>query len=350
LTADPTGNCDCSAAGVDCGPAGNEPIGNWDVSAVTDFVYLFVDRDEFNADISAWNTASAVSMRNMFSEARAFNQPIGNWDVSQVSSMSYMFYNAKSFNQPLNDWDTSSNRNLYLTFGGAESFDQDLDNWVVDAVTDMDRLFTGATMFNGDITTWNPASTVYVSFMFAGCLYFDQDITHWRHKAMYEYVAEPGDLNRESRTVVFYEPYITAGTFYNATAWMAKFERIPGTERMYYGYNDELGELVPSSDYDYSSLLFDGDYMFASDWRFNGPSELWRLKAAEEHEHAEEPLLGTITYNGQEVPEWFLAFASFIFALFILVVVFAGVKSLFCSRPKVAQYAAAPPAQVVYRA
>ena len=45
----------------------NQPIGEWDVSGVTDMYRIFYD-----------NTA--------------FNQPIGNWDVSGIIDMSYMFY------------------------------------------------------------------------------------------------------------------------------------------------------------------------------------------------------------------------------------------------------------------
>ena len=44
----------------------------------------------------------------MFCDANAFNQPIGNWDVSKVSDMSYMFCSAKAFNQPIGNWDVSN--------------------------------------------------------------------------------------------------------------------------------------------------------------------------------------------------------------------------------------------------
>ena len=40
--------------------------------------------------------------------AISFNQPIGNWDVSSVTDMSSMFYNASSFDQPLGNWNVSN--------------------------------------------------------------------------------------------------------------------------------------------------------------------------------------------------------------------------------------------------
>ena len=45
----------------------------------------------------------------MFQFAYEFNQPIGDWDVSNVSNMSYMFYGAKKFNKNINNWNISNN-------------------------------------------------------------------------------------------------------------------------------------------------------------------------------------------------------------------------------------------------
>ena len=55
------------------GPA-NEPISDWDVSSVTDMSYLFKDCENFNQDISKWET-SQVTTFNV--SARVYKQGYG---------------------------------------------------------------------------------------------------------------------------------------------------------------------------------------------------------------------------------------------------------------------------------
>ena len=40
----------------------------------------------------------------MFRENTAFNQPIGDWNVSNVTNMTWMFLDATSYNQNLSSW------------------------------------------------------------------------------------------------------------------------------------------------------------------------------------------------------------------------------------------------------
>ena len=47
-------------------------------------------------------------MSNMFNTSESFNQPIGKWDVSKVTDMMFMFLSAHRFNQPIGDWDVSN--------------------------------------------------------------------------------------------------------------------------------------------------------------------------------------------------------------------------------------------------
>ena len=67
----------------------------------------------------------------MFYDAYSFNQPLNDWNTSAVKKMSYMFMYAPSFNQPLslNNWDISAVENMKNIFYGANNFDIDLLEW-----------------------------------------------------------------------------------------------------------------------------------------------------------------------------------------------------------------------------
>jgi hypothetical protein len=65
----------------------------------------------------------------MFSGAEVFNQSLNDWDVSNVTDMIYMFSSATSFNQSLNDWDISNVEEFGCMFEEASSFNQSLVNW-----------------------------------------------------------------------------------------------------------------------------------------------------------------------------------------------------------------------------
>ena len=48
----------------------------------------------------------------MFRTARKFNQPIGDWDVSNVTNMWEMFEYAEVFNHDISQWDVSNVRTV----------------------------------------------------------------------------------------------------------------------------------------------------------------------------------------------------------------------------------------------
>jgi surface protein len=62
----------------------NQPIGDWDVSNVTDMNSMFQDAIAFNQDISSWDVSNVTDMTRMFRSAYAFNQDISNWSVANV--------------------------------------------------------------------------------------------------------------------------------------------------------------------------------------------------------------------------------------------------------------------------
>ena len=124
-------------------------ISTWDTSQVTDFSYIFSEKQEFNEDISHWDVSSATTMHSMFTRAAAFDQDINSWMVDRVTDMSDMFSNAYAFNQPLNPppnggWNVSNVTNMEKMFFIASSFNQNLSNWDTRSLGTTTNMYTGS--------------------------------------------------------------------------------------------------------------------------------------------------------------------------------------------------------------
>ncbi|MEQ8361525.1 MAG: BspA family leucine-rich repeat surface protein [Cyclobacteriaceae bacterium] len=203
----------------------NQPLNTWDVSNVTNMNDMFSFARDFNQDLSfvvggantggdAWNTSNVQDMSSMFGGASAFNQPIGNWNVSNVTNMNQMF-SVSAFNQDIGNWNVSKVTNMggmfngttnfnqdisfkpgggnyggdawnttlvtnmVTVFGGTQFFNQDIGNWIVDNVNDMRGMFDGAIAFNQDISGWNVGKVNDMQNMFESATSFNQDISGW---------------------------------------------------------------------------------------------------------------------------------------------------------------------------
>ena len=114
-----------SAVG-DCSKGVHGPIGEWDVSRVTDMHGIFSGAKSFNQDLSKWDVSRATNMQDMFANAFSFNQDLSKWDVSRVTNMDAMFYYARSFNHDLSKWDVLRVTNMPHMFYKTTSFNQKL--------------------------------------------------------------------------------------------------------------------------------------------------------------------------------------------------------------------------------
>ena len=163
----------------------DQPIGNWNVSAVTSMSSMFYGASSFDQPIDNWNVGAVTSMRHMFHGAIRFDQPIGNWNVSAVTDMSSMFnmsdifYDIFSFNQPIGNWNVGAVTDMSGMFYGATSFNQPIGNWNVGAVTDMSDMFRGASSFDQYIGNWNVSAVRSMRYMFFGINAFNQYLGNW---------------------------------------------------------------------------------------------------------------------------------------------------------------------------
>ena len=162
----------------------NHDISDWDTSEVTNMAAMFRFADSFNQDISGWDTASVTDMSMMFESAGSFNQDIGGWDTGSVTDMSGMFNSAGSFNQDLNNWTTDNVTNMASMFTSASSFDGDISEWNTQSVTDMRGMFFGAEEFDQPIGDWKTGSVEQMALMFEDASSFNQDIGDWNTESV----------------------------------------------------------------------------------------------------------------------------------------------------------------------
>jgi surface protein len=151
----------------------NQPIGNWDVSNVTDMRSMF-ESSQFNQPIENWDVSKVSNMVGMF-QYTPFNQHIDIWNVSNVTNMAFMFYGSK-FNSDIENWNISKVKNMASMFRYAP-FNQPLGTWNVGSVEDFNFMFAD-TPFNQSIGNWDMKSAKNIGVMFQNTP-FNQPIGNW---------------------------------------------------------------------------------------------------------------------------------------------------------------------------
>lgn len=81
---------------------GNIPIGEWDVSAVTNMVQLFAYKPNFNESLENWNVSNVTNMNGMFYGATSFNQNLTKWKLNKKLKFNNMFLDCgiQEYNKP----------------------------------------------------------------------------------------------------------------------------------------------------------------------------------------------------------------------------------------------------------
>lgn len=136
----------------------NRNLGAWNVSKCTNFSFMFYANNGFNnggsTDINNW-TLKATGSINMDSMFRLcyFNQPIGSWNMVAVTNMYRMFRDNTSFNQSVGSWNTSAVTDMGEVFNVATAFNQNIGSWNVSNVTNFVNFMFGKTA--SDFSTAN---------------------------------------------------------------------------------------------------------------------------------------------------------------------------------------------------
>lgn len=132
-------------------------------SYITSTSNMFLGADQFNQDISMWDTSNVTNMSGMFDNAETFNQDISGWDVSNVTNMMFMFRYAHKFNQPIGSWNVQNATNMKSMFESAPVFNQDLSKWCVRKIaTKPDRFdYSAHSLYSSHLPVWGTCPVTY---------------------------------------------------------------------------------------------------------------------------------------------------------------------------------------------
>jgi surface protein len=145
------------------------PIGQWDVSRVTNMSFLF---------------AGITRIYNVMDDKwEEFDENLNDWDVSNVKNMTGMFYYCKFFKSPLNKWNVSNVTNMTYMFTYCKSFNSDINSWIVSNVKNMEYMFYNCLKFNKPLNNWNVTKCDNFKFMFndnyGSDMEFNQNLSSW---------------------------------------------------------------------------------------------------------------------------------------------------------------------------
>jgi len=77
-----------------CSESGYGAMPDWDMRNVTNLAEAFLNRTEFNGNISSWDVSNVKYMWALFLRATKFNQSLESWNVTSVENRTNIFSNS----------------------------------------------------------------------------------------------------------------------------------------------------------------------------------------------------------------------------------------------------------------
>ena len=133
---------------------------------------MFKNCEEFNDDLSNWNTSELRNIGSMFEGCKKFEgKGLENWNTSKLVIMSATFFLCKKFTgKCLENWDVSRVRDLDDTFSNCENLNCDLSKWDTSNVENMFRTFCRCKKFTAKgLEKWNISKVTDYREMLYGC-------------------------------------------------------------------------------------------------------------------------------------------------------------------------------------
>ena len=130
---------------------------------------MFADSPSETLDLSGINTASVLSMREMFYGSSATSINLTGWDTSNVTDMEQMFREAKVNSLDLSHFNTSKVTNMMFMFLGAEASSLNVNGFDTSNITDMLGMFELMTNLTSlDLSSFDTSNVTNMDSMFYG--------------------------------------------------------------------------------------------------------------------------------------------------------------------------------------
>lgn len=127
------------------------------LDSVSSLNSMFAFASEFNQPINDWDVSAIVDMRAMFYRAASFDQNLGNWNISQVMMMDSMFYGVRlkeeKYDSTLISWSTQPVQSG-VQFHGGSSIYCEADSQRMELINQKGWTITDGGKCQPFITTW----------------------------------------------------------------------------------------------------------------------------------------------------------------------------------------------------
>jgi hypothetical protein len=127
----------------------NNIVTGWNVSNVTDFTETFIFCNNFNQDLSSWDTSKGINFGN-FLRGTSFNQPLVNAVTSNATEIDGMLRDTP-FDQDISSWDVSNVIDFSGFLEGGElsptNYDLLLNSWAYQNVKPNQSFHAGTSKF-----------------------------------------------------------------------------------------------------------------------------------------------------------------------------------------------------------
>ena len=180
-----------------------------DVSKITDFSFLFLNRDMKDIDISMWNVSNGIDFSGMFYGTTNFQSDLSNWNVTNGMFFGGMFYDCLTpyylhiFEEKIpvqrydNTWNKTEKHNKLLYYLQAKHVPRDkvellqvisdykrdkvinYNDIDVSKITDFDCIFAQSAITKIDIRYWNVSNGKSFRNMFYNCSWLEADLSLW---------------------------------------------------------------------------------------------------------------------------------------------------------------------------